>query len=469
MMRPRMLFALAGLSLSVLVLPALAQSQQGGTGPSGDNARPSMAQVLEDFRVDSQAAEARDRRRLGELLDDRQALVDALAEARARLKAAQQRRDTLEGRRDDQQKHLDELRRQAQSRTGGLGGVEDVIRQRIGELRDDLGDGWLTVGGDARLPERPDDEALLDLDRLAALGDSLAHLTAESGRAVRFEAPVAGRDGAVAPREVMRLGAFAAFSDGQLLRSPGDDGTLTMLEHTPGSVSDTLRAFQQGERDRVAIDPTQGEVLKALSRRPSLWQRFQQGGYVGYVIVGLGSLGLLVALVQYIYLLQVSLRLRRQLRDIAALRDDNPLGRVLQRFRALGEGYVPEALEARLDEALLAEQPRLERGQPLVKLLAAVAPLLGLLGTVTGMIVTFQSITVFGTGDPQLMAGGISQALVTTVLGLITAVPLLFAQTALSSRSRTLIGVLEGRASAVLAEHLESRQAIGESGHVATD
>ncbi len=149
--------------------------------------------------------------------------------------------------------------------------------------------------------------------------------------------------------------------------------------------------------------------------------------------------------------------MRRQLRHLGTLREDNPLGRVLLRFRALQDDPVPEALEARLDEAVLAELPRLERGQPMVKLLAAVAPLLGLLGTVTGMIVTFQAITVFGTGDPQLMAGGISQALVTTVLGLITAVPLLFAHTALAGRSRHLAGLVEGQASAALAEQLEQR------------
>jgi len=121
---------------------------------------------------------------------------------------------------------------------------------------------------------------------------------------------------------------------------------------------------------------------------------------------------------------------------------------------------TPEALEARLDEAVLAELPKIERGQPIVKLLAAIAPLLGLLGTVTGMIVTFQAITVFGTGDPQLMAGGISQALVTTVLGLVTAVPLLFAQTALSSRSRFITQVIEGEASATLADHLEAQSTL---------
>ncbi|MEC8937727.1 MAG: MotA/TolQ/ExbB proton channel family protein, partial [Pseudomonadota bacterium] len=216
-------------------------------------------------------------------------------------------------------------------------------------------------------------------------------------------------------------------------------------------------AYHQGESREFAIDPTQGSVLEALAQQPTLWERFQQGGYVGYVVVVLGGIGLLVALAQYIYLLTVSARVRRQRQNLDQPSKDNPLGRVLERFKEMDKHQTPEALEARLDEAVLAELPKIERGQPIVKLLAAIAPLLGLLGTVTGMIVTFQAITVFGTGDPQLMAGGISQALVTTVLGLVTAVPLLFAQTALSSRSRFITQVIEGEASATLADHLEAQ------------
>lgn len=455
------------LAMSALVaalLPPMALAQQ-PPGQAGDDASPSLSRVLEGFRADSQAAADRDRQRLAALLDDRDALDTALNEAQSRLTEAQERRDALESQRSEQRQRLDQLRGEAGTQIGDLDGVQGVISQRISALRDDVGDSWLTVGSSVSLPERPADDALLSLDDLTALGDSLAQLAAESARVVRFEAPVAGRSGEVTRRQVMRVGAFAAFSEGQLLRKPGDGDALAVIERTPDEVSDALRAYQQGQREALPLDPSQGQVLKALSQRPDVWQRFQQGGYVGYVIVALGVLGLLVALLQYAYLLRVSQCLRRQLRDTATLRDDNPLGRVLKRFQALGEGHAPEALEARLDEALLAEQPRLERGQPLVKLLAAIAPLLGLLGTVTGMIVTFQSITVFGTGDPQLMAGGISQALVTTVLGLITAVPLLFAQTALASRSRSLVGLLEGRASAVLADHLEGRQSQPEGRH----
>jgi len=446
---------------AMTLLPGIACAQSndaaGDDKTSGDTT--SMQQVLESFRADSQAAEQRDSQRLEMLLDDRQALQQAVSDAEQRLQAAQDRRDRLESRQSDQQQQLADLQQQRTEQAGDIGAISGIVKQQASELRDALGESWLTVGGSAQLPPRLDDRGLIDLQTFDRVRQDLAGLVAESGRGVRFQAPVAGPDGNVAQRSVIRLGDTVAFSDGELLQRVGDDGRLSVFAATPSDARQTLQAFQQGNGNQIVIDPTDGDVLDALSQQPGLWERFQQGGYVGYVIVALGLIGLLVALAQYVYLLRVSVRMRRQMRAPEALSDDNPLGRVLKRFAALGRDHAPEALEARLDEALLAEQPRLERGQPIVKLIAAVAPLLGLLGTVTGMIVTFQSITVFGTGDPQLMAGGISQALVTTVLGLITAVPLLFVNTALNSRSRRLIGLLEGRASAVLAEHLEAETA----------
>ncbi|MDH4573044.1 MotA/TolQ/ExbB proton channel family protein [Salinicola acroporae] len=446
---------------AITLLPGAVSAQSGataGNAATSDTAA-SMQQVLDRFRADSQAAEQRDSQRLEKLLDDRQALQQAVTDAEQRLQQAQARRDELETRQSDQQQQLADLRQQRAQDAGDIGDISGIVKQQTSELRDTLAESWLTVGGDAALPPRLDDRDLVDLQAFERVRRDLAGLVAESGRGVRFQAPVAGQDGDVSQREVVRLGDTVAFSDGDLLQRVGDDGRLAVFAATPGNARQALQAFQQGDGNQIVIDPTDGDVLDALSQQPPLWQRFQQGGYVGYVIVALGLIGLLVALVQYTYLLRVSARMRRQMQTPDTLHDDNPLGRVLGRFAALGRDHAPEALEARLDEAMLAEQPRLERGQPIVKLIAAVAPLLGLLGTVTGMIVTFQSITVFGTGDPQLMAGGISQALVTTVLGLITAVPLLFVNTALNSRSRRLIGLLEGRASAVLAEHLEAETA----------
>ncbi|MGC3874959.1 MotA/TolQ/ExbB proton channel family protein [Halomonas sp. GXIMD04776] len=409
-----------------------------------------------------EATEAQDTARLAALVDDREALQEALKTARERQTTENERRDALEARQTEQRKRLDELaaKRDALGDNDQDGvdvqAVAAVLDRHVGELRDELADSWLTLG-ELALPARGSPEAPLTPQRLEKVADALMALTRESGRIEHLTTPVADAEGQVTDQEVVRLGDMAAFSNNHWLRQGKGDMPPAVIEHTPTAAQENLKAFASEEGEGLLLDPTRGKVLDALAQHPSLLERFHQGGAVGYVVVALGALGLLVALIQYGYLLSVTARLRRQLKHLDRLRHDNPLGRILAKFQAVRQGLASEALEARLDEALLAEQPRLERGQALVKLLAAIAPLLGLLGTVTGMIVTFQAITVFGTGDPQLMAGGISQALVTTVLGLITAVPLLFAHTALTSRSRRLIGVLEGQASAVLAEHLEAQ------------
>ncbi|HSH49059.1 MAG TPA: MotA/TolQ/ExbB proton channel family protein [Halomonas sp.] len=458
--------ALGGL-LALLLCGLAALGAQAQTADAM-NQRAVDGGALQSLREARRAAEARDQARLAELAGDAEALEEALSDANKALSAARERRQTLEAQQQAQREALDALKSDRAQQGGDLDAVFSVVAGVGGELRDELALSWLTLGGDARLPARLSRSDILDARQIEGLADSLMALTRETARVVEFDAPVAGADGRRHEQPVVRVGALFAATEGQLLERYGSEGRLAVAGHTPPGVADRLAAFQQGSGDVVPIDPIGGRVLQAMAQQPTLWQRFQQGGAVGYVVVALGALGLLVALVQYLYLLRTTLTQRRQLADLERLRDDNPLGRVLKRFQTNGGGHIPEALEARLDEAMLAEQPRLERGQALVKMLAAVAPLLGLLGTVTGMIVTFQSITVFGTGDPQLMAGGISQALVTTVLGLITAVPLLFAHTALTSRSRALIGAMEGHASAVLADRLEAERLASTASSAAT-
>ncbi|MFD2190129.1 MotA/TolQ/ExbB proton channel family protein [Pistricoccus aurantiacus] len=443
-MRHGAMIVVGALVATLMVLPAQAQDGQS---------------TIETLQADRQADLARDNQRLAALVEDPEALEKALEEAQSEFADVQERRQALEKRKETQQERQNTLADRRDEQGSDLDAVRDVLINQSSELRDSLHDSWLTLGGPELPPRLAEKDGVLEPDQLETLADRLMLLTAATGEGVRLQAFVADHSGERSRQDVIRLGDFLAFSDGELLRRQGEDDRLMVSERTPAKARKILSAFQQGETNQVVLDPTKGKVIDALAQQPTLMERFHQGGAVGYVVVALGALGLLVALGQYLYLLKVTFALRRQRKHMQVLKDDNPLGRVLKRFRNLSREHAPEALEARLDEALLAEMPRLERGQALVKLLAAIAPLLGLLGTVTGMIVTFQSITVFGTGDPQLMAGGISQALVTTVLGLITAVPLLFAHTALTSRSRHLVGVLEGQASAVLAERLMQENA----------
>mgnify|MGYP003674892101 FL=1 len=418
----------------------------------------SMAQTesATSLREAREAAEARDQQRLMGFLDDQQALESALEQARTEHEEAQQQHEALEIQQAEQADQASELSERQAEQGEALTGLLSNLARHSSEIRNALGEESLLSLEEGSLPPRLDEVEVLERHQLEEVVDRLAALTARTGRAERLSLPVADANGEVATRELVRLGDFAAFTENELLERGENDGNLVVLPRTPDAIGGLLADYYQGESHVFAVDPTQGSVLEALAQQPSLWERFQQGGYVGYVVVALGILGLIIGLGQYLYLVLVSLRVNRQRQSLSQLKPNNPLGRVLLRFEGMDKHQTPEALEARLDEAVLAELPKLERSQPMVKLLAAIAPLLGLLGTVTGMIVTFQAITVFGTGDPQLMAGGISQALVTTVLGLITAVPLLFVQTALSGRSRYLTHVIEGQASATLADHLES-------------
>ncbi|KPQ22197.1 MULTISPECIES: MotA/TolQ/ExbB proton channel family protein [unclassified Halomonas] len=416
-----------------------------------------QSQDATSLREAREAAEVRDQQRLINLLDDQASLEDALDQARTRQQAAQERNEALQAQETAQSVEAERLSARQSEQGEALSNLLAALNEHSSEVRNALGDdSWLTLNEEA-LPPRLSDVDVLEREVLEDVVDSLAKLTQNTGSAERLERPVADANGEVSTQTIVRLGDFAAFTESDLLRQD-DEGHLAVLPRTPAEVADYLADYHQGETRVFAMDPTQDSVIDALAQRPTLMERFHQGGYVGYVVVALGGIGLLVAMLQYLYLLVTSQRVNRQLKHPDQLQANNPLGRVLLRFEEMDKHQTPEALEARLDEAVLAELPRLERGQPIVKLLAAIAPLLGLLGTVTGMIVTFQAITVFGTGDPQFMAGGISQALVTTVLGLITAVPLLFAQTALSSRSRYLTHVIEGQASATLADHLEAHQ-----------
>ncbi|NOG30983.1 MotA/TolQ/ExbB proton channel family protein [Halomonas sp. TBZ9] len=407
---------------------------------------------LQDAR---EAASALDQARLEALLNDPQALEAALDDARAKHQAAEQQQAALVEQQQQQMRRAQTLAERQSEQGETLTALLADLTRHSEEVRNELGgNSWLTLEANA-LPPRLDDIGVLKPEQIETLVDSLARLTQRTGQAVRLERPVADTSGEIAVRDIVRLGDFVAFTDSALLSKRQDSDHLAEVPHTPKNISEVIPAYFQGAKRLFVIDPTQGSVLNALAQQPSLLERFHQGA-MWAMSLSLWGLGLLVALLQYGYLSVVSLRMRRQCKALGQPSANNPLGRVLARFKELDKHQAPEALEARLDEAVLAELPRIERGQPIVKLLAAIAPLLGLLGTVTGMIVTFQAITVFGTGDPQLMAGGISQALVTTVLGLVTAVPLLFAQTALATRSRLIIQTLEGEASAALADHLES-------------
>lgn len=282
----------------------------------------------------------------------------------------------------------------------------------------------------------------------------------ESAQVVSYNGEVALPNGDTVSQAVTRIGAFNSVSDGQYLSYTGDIGHLQVLPRQPesefiGSARD-LEAASDGFV-KVGIDPTGGvggQVLANLVNFPTVEEQVRNNsGIIGFIIIGVGIVGILIAFLRLLILTLVSLKVRAQLRT-ENLSKKNPLGRVL----LVGESNPDvdtETLELKLGEAILQETPSLESMLTLIKMIATIAPLGGLLGTVTGMIEVFQQITVYGAGDPTIMAGGISQALMTTVLGIVVAIPTIFMHTVVKSRADNITHILEQQATGMIAQKAE--------------
>jgi biopolymer transport protein ExbB len=282
----------------------------------------------------------------------------------------------------------------------------------------------------------------------------------ESGRVVSFNADVTLPNGDTANRSVVRVGAFNAVSDGEYLSYSGDIGHLQVLPRQPdASIMSGAASLQSSSAGftKVGIDPTGGvggQVMANLVNFPTVEEQVRNNsGVIGFIIIGVGIVGILIGFLRLLMLSLTSIKVRGQLkRDKPA--KNNPLGRVLL-VAENNPGADTETLELKLGEAILQETPRLESMLTLIKMIATIAPLGGLLGTVTGMIQVFQQITVYGAGDPTIMAGGISQALMTTVLGIVVAIPTIFMHTVVKSRSDNIIHVLEEQATGMIAQKAE--------------
>ncbi len=304
-------------------------------------------------------------------------------------------------------------------------------------------------------------ERLPSIEEIERLWFEMQREMTESGRVAAFDTTVIRPGGEQGTERVIRIGTFnAVTSDGQYLTY--DKGTLSVLDRQPkGSYTDwaATLASSNGGLTSFGIDPTGptgGSYLAALINSPSLLERWHQGGVIGYIISGIGVFAVIIALWRLLALTLVGMKVSGQLKSKKA-NTNNPLGRVLK-VHEDNPRMDPETLELKLSEAVVREVPKLESQLALLKIISAVAPLMGLLGTVTGMIITFQAITIFGAGDPKAMAGGISGALVTTVLGLVVAIPTVLLHTMVNGRAKALINILVEQSTGIIAEHTEAKQ-----------
>ncbi|HEY5642883.1 MAG TPA: MotA/TolQ/ExbB proton channel family protein [Woeseiaceae bacterium] len=292
-----------------------------------------------------------------------------------------------------------------------------------------------------------------DIEQLWAL---LQQEVYETGRVVRFNNLVTKANGEQEEMAVIRVGAFNLVSENGYLEY-NDDGTVSELIRQPegrylGTTGDMMDAAP-GEVVTFGIDVTRGGILGLLVESPTLKDHIEAGGIVGYCIIGLGIIGLIIALLRWLALSSADRKVAAQLKRESAS-TDNPLGRVLAAYES-NRNADTETIELKLSEAALKEMPAITKGLLFIKVIAAVAPLMGLLGTVTGMIKTFQVITLYGAGDPKMMAGGISQALITTVLGLVVAIPMVLLHTMVSGKSRKIVNILQSQSAGLVAQHSE--------------
>jgi len=310
------------------------------------------------------------------------------------------------------------------------------------------------IGSSAKLPS---------LEEIERLWFELQREMTETGKVVRFSTKVITQDGTEQQTDVVRVGAFNIITDGKYLKYEPQTGNVSELPRQPeqGRFIDSTTALFNAQSGlvRFGLDPTLGGVLNSLIARPNLQERVQQGGLVGYLIIALGCIGLLIALERMVVLGIASRKVTAQLNSDTP-NQNNALGRVLS-VHDENRNADTETLELKLSEAIFKETPALNRALLFLKIISVVAPLMGLLGTVTGMINTFQAITLYGTGDPKLMAGGISQALVTTVLGLTVAIPMVLLHTLVSGRSRRIVQVLQEQSAGIIATHAEKHSSGG--------
>lgn len=368
--------------------------------------------------------------------------------------------------------------------------LQEELRKELGDLQElfgviqqtasDAQENYKTSLISAQYPDRSENlrlmvakmasqTQLVSIDEIEGLWFQLQNELNEQSNVIKYSAPVTYLSGQTEneegelvntynteERQITRIGVFNAVSGNDIATYDNEKGLMLLDRQMRGEFTDLSNDLQQSSAGVTSflLDPTRGNLLSALVTKPSIPEKMKEGKVVGYVIIGLGIIALLIAIWRILVLSGVEARVRRQAKDLKRPSLRNPLGRVLKVYQDNPE-TDPESMELKLGEAILKESPKLNSWVMFIKIIAVVAPLLGLLGTVTGMIQTFQAITLFGAGDPQMMAGGISQALVTTVLGLVVAIPTVFLHWLASSRAKRVEGMLEEHAAGLIAEQYQ--------------
>lgn len=436
------------------------------SGAQAQEAASSMSELLNMIEQGRARDSAEAQRREAEFRQRRNEQQQLLNQARAERTRQEQESTRLENAFASNQQEIADARAQLDERMGAL-------KELFGVLQTVAGDAQGRFKGSLTNIQYPDRgqfltelgskmagaSQLASIDEIERLWYELQREVAEQGKIVSFETEFATADGERVTQPVVRVGVFNIVYEGGYLQYDSSTGNITELQRQPeqsrytDSTESMVESVGQDGTVRFGLDVTRGSILSLLVESPTIGERVNQGGIVGYCIIGLGIIGLLIAIWRWIGLSIDGRKVAAQLkRDSAST--DNPLGRVLAAYES-NKSADTETIELKLSEAALKEMPGLTKGLLFIKVISVVAPLMGLLGTVTGMIKTFQVITLYGAGDPKMMAGGISQALMTTVLGLVVAIPMVLIHTLVSGQSRKIVNILHSQSAGIVAQHSE--------------
>jgi biopolymer transport protein ExbB len=421
-----------------------------------------LQELLDQVKKD-RVSEARvNAEREAEFRSDRADKQALLRRAQAQLKAEEDRGERLAAQFAANEQTLIDKEVELDQQTGDLGEMFGVVRQAsadaYGRISTSIVSAQYTGREDFLAEMSQDSKGLPNINELEELWYALQTEMTASGEVVKFSAEVIDLDGGKTTQEVLRVGTFNLFGDQGYLIYDDENKQIQPLGRQPDGFQ---VATTQDLRDATSgvvptfVDPSRGAILGLLKQKATMSERYHAGGPVGYTITAMLAIGLLIGLYKIVTLSAVGAKMSAQAKNIDNPSDKNPLGRILKVY-AENKTADTESLELKLDEAILRELPRIEFGINLIKIFAAIAPLLGLLGTVLGMIETFQQITLFGTGDPRIMAGSISMALVTTAQGIIAALPLILMHSIVAGRSKSIVHVLDEQTAGFIATHAES-------------
>lgn len=458
---------LAGLSLlaGFAVLGSMPASAQ--TAPAAPAAaaapRLSLDEVLAAVRRERSTSSQENKEREARFLADRNQQQALLAQVRAQVAAAEAESDRLEALGETNKKQIDALSADLAEKQGAFADLFGAARSAAGDLRAQVDESIISAefpGRGETLREIAQSDTLPSIEQLELLWFVMLQQMTEQAKTSKFQADIVRADGSADSAQVTRIGPFVAISGGRFLTYDASAQKLKFLARQPaGAAVGLAKRVESASGDKFVtgvVDPSLGPILSAIVETPNFQERVDQGGNIGYATIALAVLAGLIGIFRGVQLSGVAGAVQSQARRANKPSKSNPLGRVLLAYEEV-KGADVGAVQLKLDDAILHEIPKLEAGLNFVKLITAVAPLMGLLGTVSGMINTFQAITLYGTGDPQIMAGGISEALVTTVIGLVSAIPLLFIHAFANGAAKRTIQTLEEQAAGIIARHAEGR------------